>query len=69
MFKISLQYFPSEKGFKVNPKYYVSVTGETLTEILSKFILEVSKLKDEIFKQELKEQLELHGLQDDDIPF
>jgi len=72
MFDITIKYTSKGKTpgvWIVNPDHYREVSGQTLSEVLSKFVLEVANLREDILKEEFKEQMELRGLIDDDIPF
>lgn len=72
MFDITIKYTSKGKTpgvFIVNPDHYREVSGETLSEALSKFTLEVANLREGILREEFQEQMQLRGLVDDDIPF
>ena len=69
MFDIKIQY--TQKGktpgvFVVNPEHFRECSGETLPEALSKFVLEVARLQEDLHDEQLAE---LRGDIDDDIPF
>jgi len=68
MIKITIQY--EEKGktpgvFIVNPDFYREISGEDLVEVLSKLLIEVTKLQRDIFEDKMTEM----RMMNDDIPF
>jgi hypothetical protein len=68
MFDIRIQYTCKGKtpgNFIVNPDHIRECSGESIAEALSKFVLEVARLQQDLHDEELAE---LRGV-DDDIPF